>query len=232
VEPQGQGPTRRRTFHFPDDWPAELQLIDCARFTEWDWWRPYGRRLARAQGDVVVDLPDGQCLALAVAGGHLDLTPLQGVEPSSLEVLRVLSGSAVIRDLRPLRRLEGLRWLVLYADVLTYPALAHIRELRQLELLCIFTKRLTVASLMPLRHLTGLRALHFWTSPVTDDHLVHVESLQHVEHLDLWNARITDRGLRSLSVLRRLRMLWLDGTEVSDEGLRHLQGLPDCASFA
>jgi hypothetical protein len=149
----------------------------------------------------------------------------------TLVLSRTTVGDAGLAHLSSMQSLEC---VILDENDITGAGLVHLNGLRKLRRLGLVDMSLTDADLARLSELKGLKELALCGSPgrafsVTDAGLVHLSGLTNLTFLNLNGTAVTDAGVVLLGSLKNLERLKFNATHVTDKGIEGLQRvLPDC----
>lgn len=189
-----------------------------------------GRKLGPARGKVTV--PAGASLLLEVSeGGARDLSPLAGLGPRDLQMVRLSSCGATDDALAHLRGLTWLEWLDLSSSNITGTGLVHLAGMRLLEQLDLWGTDLTADGLAHLPELPHLRRLTLSINlELRTGGLEHLAGrLPALEDLDVHSNEIGDDAVPHLRRLTGLRALNVRYTRISRGGVEELRAaLPYC----
>ena len=128
-------------------------------------------------------------------------------------------------DLKELKRLGKLQWLILNKSHVTDAGMIHLASMKQLERLHLGEVDLSDSGLNRLGGLTNLVELNVRGTKVTNAGLAYLRNMSRLANIDLSETRITGAGLSHIAGLTRLTDLNLTGTKVNDAGLRNLEKL-------
>ena len=207
---KSDGSLGARTVHFPQD-----QSIGKYIITDWNSdWSPLqnSQALKDARGDV--EVPAGQQMMLifvnekmAATEENMDLSPLDGLQPTDLQVLTFSPFAKVpTTEADRIKRLTGLRGLGMHA-----------------------TNEVTDKTLAALTQLPALDVLQLPGSAISDEGLKYLAGLDELQLLNISLTEVTDAGLKHLEGMKNLRTLSLTNTEVTKQGVERLKkSLPNC----
>jgi hypothetical protein len=171
------------------------------------------------RGDGPVLIADGVAMPFEDVNSEIriDRARVIGLRPAHMDRLATLVHTRAlalygmqVEDLSPLRRIEGLEWLLITWNT-KVTSLEPLRSIRGLTRLSI-SDTPKVLDLEPIAKLTNLVALNYsggiWNKN-TATTLEPITRLPNLEELVLTNLKVLAGGLRQLANLQRLRALEL-----------------------
>jgi hypothetical protein len=185
--------------------------------------------VARLFDDVQSELHAERVRAIGLRRQHLERLV------SIVKTRRIAMYGVQVEDLSPLRRMDGLEWLLMTWTT-RVTSLAPLAELRALTRLSI-SDTPKMRDLEPIAALTGLEALNYsggiWNKN-TAASLEPITRLPHLQELVLTNLKVLDGGLRPLSRLTSLRVLELSNQFETEDYAYLSVALPNtaCRHFA
>lgn len=151
----------------------------------------------------------------------VDLSFLDGAPAlTELELYGLTTSS---RGLERIGQLSHVAWLGLRDTILDQPALAHLKNLRNLESLNLTESNVTDAGLAFVAHLPRLRNLELGATSITDAGIKHVAMAKELRTLRLSETGVSDECLNDLKSLPNLEVVTLSGTRVTQQGVDELK---------
>lgn len=133
-------------------------------------------------------------------------------------------------DMSVLRKLPGLRGLIIMLTNVTDEGLRQITNCQDLRVLMFWNnKKITDESMKVIRQLRNLHSLEADGQLCSDAGLAAIQDMRQLRELTLIDYRgnpgITDKGLEHIGNLENLELLSIQNAAITDDGLHHLEGL-------
>ncbi|MHC4526384.1 MAG: hypothetical protein ACYS29_00795, partial [Planctomycetota bacterium] len=164
-------------------------------------WDPNSRwpdeDFAEARGEV--NVPAGCMLGLEIAREKpVDLSPLEGLNPTDLQSLFLYRTQVRDTDLRHISHLTGLEQIGMGITNISDEGLEYLSGLKNLKELNLSRTRITDVGVVHLRGLGKLKILLLADTSITDASVDHLKELKSLEFLRIRNTKITPHGIITL----------------------------------
>ncbi len=122
----------------------------------------------------------------------------------------------------PLRRLKGVKTLLIYNSPITSEGITALAELGDVETLVLSGTQVDTAGMKAIAKMRKLKFLMPGFS-VTDEGLAQLVNHPRIEELDLQTCSLTDQGIDHLVGMKKLKALDLSNQGLSVDGLKKLK---------
>lgn len=159
-----------------------------------------------------------------VNGQLADLTPLKGMNLSSLTRLELLLTKIDDAGLAYLKDCKNLKYIGLKYTSVTDAGLAHFKNCKDLEGLDLGGLNVTDEGLANFKNCKGLNGLFLNGTRVTDVGLAHFKDCKNLTIFHVVGTQVTDAGLAYFKDCKKLTILYIEKTKITDLSL--LKGMP------
>jgi hypothetical protein len=180
-------------------------------------------------GHQVVDKPDGLLLDapknqdwLSCVGMPELSNPIESVDGRRTWIDKEKYLGFIDSDLAPIRKLSGVKKVILSWNTISDVGLDHLKHCRDLEWLDLDGCDITNAGLDHLKNLHNLKRLSLAFCDVTGAGLPKLNNLKSLEYLNLEGTSISSNDLDSIANFGCLRVLNLSGTGIDQSSVEKL----------